>query len=567
MSSWQSIETAPKDGTFVILSAGGLWVRGARWVNSLGGWFTSDGIRIDNPVYWIPIPTQPSKPEKCPDCGWELGSKGCRMFRRITDLEAGLASTVNGAWLPGWLQARVRDLLDAPHVPQDPNGGPRVQIVPPIAKPRPFLRPKKGWSWFRSEYIRDAQRGSVPDSEVAVLRHRVHQLWRMLDQVLALVKSWGWYASLPEYIRNWDKTRIIPADGAELESVGTFRLTETSYWKTKADIAAAGSRAAITQRDEARAARVNAEQQVAVLQRERDEAQRDKITLLQRIDALSREAEYAHVQTANAEGQRDDYARSIRGLQEELLKYKAEVGQHCAAEKGAMRQQIDALTKERDSYYGLAQSHSVRINDLDALRRSCQTGQPFSFAGTTFVPLGGDLDKQEQRVRDAQAEAREIKRAALMTVECFNKAEERYQRTLSDLGGAAYAGEEAKKHIALLQSRLARASNYWVSRLRSCDGEWAEKLRSAQCETAAIKELVRRCDAAHGWRPINTITKPGDAPYPYDALFVTEKGAVAHGYLVRYGGDVGGVSYWFRTRDGLLEDRATHWMPLPGRPA
>jgi len=68
MSDWQPIETAPKDGTNILLFnragnvAAGLWLSGA-----LGtGWFLRGGNRPDTffnehfgPTHWQPLPEPP----------------------------------------------------------------------------------------------------------------------------------------------------------------------------------------------------------------------------------------------------------------------------------------------------------------------------------------------------------------------------------------------------------------------------------------------------------------------------------------------------------------------------
>ena len=78
MSEWQPIETAPKDGTYIVVSDGvrvslGLWVsdvdQGADYEGQIGmaGWWSVDlGAKLDRPTHWMPLPdppaTQGSKP-------------------------------------------------------------------------------------------------------------------------------------------------------------------------------------------------------------------------------------------------------------------------------------------------------------------------------------------------------------------------------------------------------------------------------------------------------------------------------------------------------------------------
>lgn len=68
--SWQPIETAPKDGTYVLLLgdsgytttpyrvAVGCWIEGYRdfWINHSNDAFTDDG---EPPTHWMPLPDPP----------------------------------------------------------------------------------------------------------------------------------------------------------------------------------------------------------------------------------------------------------------------------------------------------------------------------------------------------------------------------------------------------------------------------------------------------------------------------------------------------------------------------
>lgn len=51
---WQSIETAPKDGTIVDLWYPEYGRITDQWYDAEDGWFTAD-----NPTYWMPVPEQP----------------------------------------------------------------------------------------------------------------------------------------------------------------------------------------------------------------------------------------------------------------------------------------------------------------------------------------------------------------------------------------------------------------------------------------------------------------------------------------------------------------------------
>jgi hypothetical protein len=65
MSEWRDIETAPKDGT-VILMADGLTMFCGIWLKSARGWV--DGCRDDdgelvawNATHWMPLPAPPKQ--------------------------------------------------------------------------------------------------------------------------------------------------------------------------------------------------------------------------------------------------------------------------------------------------------------------------------------------------------------------------------------------------------------------------------------------------------------------------------------------------------------------------
>lgn len=67
MREWKPIETAPKDGTFIVMTDGTpAWPWVARWTNddSMGepftaGWETAIGGRIKTATHWMPLPEPP----------------------------------------------------------------------------------------------------------------------------------------------------------------------------------------------------------------------------------------------------------------------------------------------------------------------------------------------------------------------------------------------------------------------------------------------------------------------------------------------------------------------------
>jgi hypothetical protein len=58
MSEWQPIETAPKDGTFILVYGYGDYHH-AFWLDQGNGfWFSIDDSLVD-PTHWMPLPSPP----------------------------------------------------------------------------------------------------------------------------------------------------------------------------------------------------------------------------------------------------------------------------------------------------------------------------------------------------------------------------------------------------------------------------------------------------------------------------------------------------------------------------
>lgn len=62
MSEWQSIETAPRDGTRVLIADQNTWMAVARNWPCNGFWIedAASGLRLNDPTHWMPLPTPPS---------------------------------------------------------------------------------------------------------------------------------------------------------------------------------------------------------------------------------------------------------------------------------------------------------------------------------------------------------------------------------------------------------------------------------------------------------------------------------------------------------------------------
>lgn len=62
VSGWQTIETAPKDGSWIVLSDGQR-VLPDRWIEwGRDGSASWDHFRYLQPIYWQPLPAPPSEP-------------------------------------------------------------------------------------------------------------------------------------------------------------------------------------------------------------------------------------------------------------------------------------------------------------------------------------------------------------------------------------------------------------------------------------------------------------------------------------------------------------------------
>lgn len=62
LPQWQPIETAPKDGTMVLIAwAGGGYPRTSRWLHNSQGWAVATTQTLD-PTHWMPLPPSPTGP-------------------------------------------------------------------------------------------------------------------------------------------------------------------------------------------------------------------------------------------------------------------------------------------------------------------------------------------------------------------------------------------------------------------------------------------------------------------------------------------------------------------------
>lgn len=64
---WQPIETAPKDGTPVLVATA-FWVRDAYWSHAFEGWYSNHSA-VPPPTHWMPLPPPPADMENTTQMG------------------------------------------------------------------------------------------------------------------------------------------------------------------------------------------------------------------------------------------------------------------------------------------------------------------------------------------------------------------------------------------------------------------------------------------------------------------------------------------------------------------
>jgi hypothetical protein len=55
---WQPIETAPKDGSVIIVNNYGIDV--GYWSAAYNGWLTGGSRTVASPTHWLPVPELPT---------------------------------------------------------------------------------------------------------------------------------------------------------------------------------------------------------------------------------------------------------------------------------------------------------------------------------------------------------------------------------------------------------------------------------------------------------------------------------------------------------------------------
>lgn len=65
MSDWQPIETAPKDGTRVLVADEDVWMAVARYWPCNSYWIedAASGMKLNPPTHWLPLPPPPQSPQ------------------------------------------------------------------------------------------------------------------------------------------------------------------------------------------------------------------------------------------------------------------------------------------------------------------------------------------------------------------------------------------------------------------------------------------------------------------------------------------------------------------------
>lgn len=111
MSDWQPIESAPKDGTFILGYPENGDMRLCRWVNRPTGqsyWLTT-GSTISRPTHWQPKPPDPVPYYRDP-ARWELVDKGLTMPGKVKALL--MPGSYHLDWQPTRLEFVIKTLND-----------------------------------------------------------------------------------------------------------------------------------------------------------------------------------------------------------------------------------------------------------------------------------------------------------------------------------------------------------------------------------------------------------------------------------------------------------------------
>jgi len=58
MNTWQPIETAPRDGTKVLLTDGLSWIRTGYWAKRIECWSVDTAVTLNPPTHWTPLPVE-----------------------------------------------------------------------------------------------------------------------------------------------------------------------------------------------------------------------------------------------------------------------------------------------------------------------------------------------------------------------------------------------------------------------------------------------------------------------------------------------------------------------------
>ena len=57
--TWQPIETALKDGTEILLTSNGTYIRTGWWAKRTETWSCDTAVRLDPPTHWAHLPALP----------------------------------------------------------------------------------------------------------------------------------------------------------------------------------------------------------------------------------------------------------------------------------------------------------------------------------------------------------------------------------------------------------------------------------------------------------------------------------------------------------------------------
>lgn len=567
MRPWRTIETAPRDGTFIIVGSKHQWARSARWVSTMDCWVARGGTRLPPVTHWIPfdpIPVEDQEPPKSwfpwrfkprpaepvvPRAPFEtveewaarknaianaqfenlrnqcirlkarvewLQNQRVPLYSRIRELKTVLAETIKAQWLPNHIQNRVRFALHLSPVPRPVEG---LDAARGDSWPTPMDRVwKKRAEMAAAQVQEQMERADKLAFEKKELQEKYDALVRVAKAATKKVCNGGLNYDDVEFgaLRNESQW---PGSEAELEdrerSQKLVRELRPDDLHTLQHACRTGSPFSFAGKT---FVAINGD----IHQQEKRirESQEENRQLLERIDAYERR--YG-IDVVRREAQ--DLAQELAGR---------------INREGHYSGMIQRLTKDRD-----VQKRRADEN-FDAFMRLHDRTKPLE---QELLYLRRNIENYRTNLTSALEKIKNLTSADSVAV----------WRERS---------EELKGVISKQDNDIARLNREIEDNARRCKQHWDrlngsekraaalfganEKLRSSECENTALKEVIRRLDAKGVWQPIATAPKDGKAVLLYETKYDTVIGWWAAGH--------------WNTLHGSCSSEFSHWMTVPDRP-